>query len=372
MERGADATKDKGRAPSGLLFLNNYTRTGIGDFGLNLIETLKGQGVSVQVEETGLSWKGFFPQLRKARSWDGPFIANLGLTSWGTSGVRNLLGFLSLGRSARRRRTVVVLHNLIEIIEPKDAGYRVGWVKTVGAHRAVRFLRAANLVVLSPRMQTLLKEKYGMDALCLVSPCKVLPVRPSPPRSRPLVASLGYLAPYKGVDIFLSVAEAMGEKAEFVLIGGAHRVLSQDPKVATWFQGVRARAEKAGVRLTGYLEETQMNETLQGCSLALLPYTSTSGASASFSTLAAAGIPVIASALPEFELVHEKGAGVVLVPPRPEEFLAAVRRLLADPQELSRLASLQRAFAQKYSWGAFAQQLLDATGPGPSSEDKER
>lgn len=347
---------------SELLLLNNYTRTGIGDFGSNLIETLRAQGTVVRVEETGLGWGGFFGGLRRVRAWGGPMIANVGLTSWGRSGARNLLGFYGLGKAARRGRTVIVLHNLIEIIDPKDAGYRVGWAKRVGARRAIRFLRKAKVVVLSQRLKEILQMNYGMDALFLISPCKLLPGdTPSAP-TRPRVVTVGYLAPYKGVETFLQVAEELRGRAEFVMVGGIHRVLATDPKFAAWHEGIRRRAAAAGVELTGYLEEEQMNALLRGSSLAILSYTSTSGASASFSTLAASGVPVIASTLPEFQLVRENGAGVVLVGPKPGEFSAAVQRLLADPRGQTRLSEMQRDFARRNSWAAFAQRLLELQG----------
>jgi phosphatidylinositol alpha-mannosyltransferase len=72
----------------------------------------------------------------------------------------------------------------------------------------------------------------------------------------------------------------------------------------------------------------------------------------------AAGLPVVASAIPGYDEVVRDGVDGLLVPPsRPEALAAAVERVLTDPALAIRLGQAGPARAREYSWERVTEQL---------------
>jgi glycosyltransferase involved in cell wall biosynthesis len=339
-----------------VLLLNNYTRTGIGDFGLRLEVALKSAGVDLATEELSPRGEKFFPQLVRTLACRDPVIANIGLTSWGASRMRNLIGFLTLGvRAGLGRTTVIILHNVIEAIEPADAGYRVTSLLRLGAHQAVRLLAKCKIVVLSASIEEILRSNYHIfPALTSLSPCPKLNVDPPQRGERFTAVTIGYIAPYKGLDTFVEVAEKLKGKVHFVVVGTPHRVLSEYPVVRQSLLDIRERGRAAGVEFLGYVPEAQLAEVLGRCSVGVLAYRSTSGGSASAATLAGAGLPIIATDLPDFRAVAEHGGVLVITKPDPDSLAGAILGLRKESTRLDELRRLQLRFADTHGWHAFA------------------
>lgn len=177
--------------------------------------------------------------------------------------------------------------------------------------------------------------------------------------TRPRVVTVGYLAPYKGIESFLDAAEALRSSAEFHIVGDVHRVLSEDSSFTGWVEEVKKRAHSCGVIMHGYLPEGDLFHYLENCTLGVLPYTSSSGASASLSTLASAGVPVVASDLPEFRYVQSAGAGIVLASTGRGALVSVLKSLIGNEGVLRELSSRQLAFARDHNWCSFTEQLLE-------------
>lgn len=365
--RHLNATDHGGRD---ILLLNNYAGTGIGDFGDRVQTLLAERGVTVHVEETLLGWSQFFRQFRSIVGYRGVLVANLGLTSWGRSGPRNLLGFFGLRlRGLRGRRTILLLHNAIEVIEPEDTGYRVGPVARWGAHFAVRLARRAEFVVFSRSLAEALRRNYGIaPASAQVHPCEAPAGRPSPLTAQPVVVSLGYISPYKGTPTLLEVFRRLRPRIRLKLIGKPHRLLSGDPEFARPTALLLRTMETEGVELAGFVPDRELASVLSGCSIGLLAHTSTTGASGSFARLAGAGLPVVLPDLPEFRDLKAAGAGVVLARADPGSLAQALEGLLDEPARWAELVEQQRQFVDRFSWGRLGDWLVDTIRTGAASK----
>jgi glycosyltransferase involved in cell wall biosynthesis len=327
--------------------------------------------------ETRSDGAGELRQLQKALGWPGTLVANLGLTSWGRSGVRNFLGYFVLGMRVRRqRKTLILIHNLIEALDTETVGYPVSGFTRWGAHRAVAFLRGATVVSFSVKVGDLLKTAYRTQP-ALVTPIPCPPVRdPGSPRDDPpRVITPGYLSPYKGHEQLPSIRPLVVGEAKFTVVGGVHRVLAEnDPTYRRNLDDLQKRLIDSGVEVRGWVSDPELNDLLGRSSVALLPYSSTQGGSAMFSRIASAGLPVVATDLPEFRWLESRGAGVLCVPRSPQGYAEGVSRLLSDRALHRQLVERQKAFAQAHSWEAFLGALralgeLDRVGRNDASRN---
>lgn len=339
-------------------FLNNYTGSGIGDFGHRLADELRSSNVPLVEEETRPDGSGALAQAARFRSERSPVMINVGLTAWGSSGLRNYRALAQLGRRVTDRPTLVLVHHAIEMLVPAETGYAISRTTRWGAHRALAKLTDRDLIVFSPRLAELLRTGYDASSVWLA------PMPTEPPRRMVYdgvhrVLTCGYLAPYKGIDVALEVASRMRDVAEFSIVGRPHRVLSATPPFQTQVRVWANRARALRVTMPGYLADPALDAAMRGRAVGLLPYTSASGASASFGMYASRGVPVVTSALPEFLYLEKVGAGIVPVAGGPEAYVASLRRLIEDPDLWDELASRQREFAIRNSWSSFVARLLD-------------
>ena len=127
----------------------------------------------------------------------------------------------------------------------------------------------------------------------------------------------------------------------------------------------RRLLERAGARVTGALPHAEVPGALAGADIGIAPYAA--DAPPYFSPLKlfeylAAGLAVVAAAIPGVtELVDERTA--VLVPPGdPEALAAAVAGLTADGHRRARLGQSGRALAEQHTWGHSARRILTAAG----------
>jgi len=348
-----------GRPAAGTLVLNNYSESGIGDWGVSLLANLRQANPEIQEETTIPRWSGFFRQILRILSHRGVLVANLGLTGWGSSGPRNLLGYAALGvRAKLRGHTVVLIHHVIEVLDLDTAGYRVSEVTRRGAQFAIELLKSAQTVVFTGAIYDAVAQNYGfLPTAKLFLPCHRPRNRQGGARGHPRIVTLGYIAPYKGIDLFIPTCERLGSDADGCIIGSAHRVLSSIPESASAIQAVLNRAQHAGIKITGRLSDDELSDCLNSASLALLSYRSSSGGSAAFATLAESCLPVVASRLPTFVELEETGAGVVLCEPSPDVFADTIRKLLTDERAMSDLRERQRRYAEDHSWDRFVREL---------------
>ncbi len=347
-----------------VLFLNNYRSTGIGDFGGSLFERWTGLGYSVSIEETNPSGKGFHQQVRRIARTEEALVTNVGLTGWGQSGFRNFIGFRAISSHCRAGRTTVsILHHSIESFALEDTGYNPSSITRWGAHLALRHLKNCRLIVFSPRLGAVLEDEYQMKPDWITPlPCNACSEPAKWSNEQAVIATVGYWAPYKGIDFFLDAAQALGHSYRWILAGKPHRVLSEDSAFRTRVAGWEGRARQLGVSTPGYLSPSDLSRELDGRAIGVLPYSSASGASAAFTLFAERGIPVVASDLPEFRYLKELGAGITLIDPRGGELSRTLEYITSSSSAWSEMSRMQKDFSERYSWEKFVERLAPMVG----------
>jgi len=344
-----------------ILLLNNFGNTGIGLFGRSLASNLLARGTEVILSETQTNPLSFVRQFVAILRTRRILVANVGLTSWGTSPARNLLGFLSLSlRAELGRPTVLLLHNLIEVVDTKGTGYAIGPVAARFAHWAVVGTRKAAICVFSREIANALSDSYRITvSRCAPLPCDSPLGSTIPPADPPAIVCFGFLSPYKGVDLFLQAAKKINAPCRLLIVGQVHSLLHKDSAYQVYVQHIHDLAKQVNAEFLGFVPDTDLMGILKRCQVGVLPYTSTTGTSASFTQLATAGVPVIATDLPEFQFLAQEGAGIVLVEPDPSVIAANIRRLLLDRGLRLELSAKQVSYAAKHSWDELCNWIED-------------
>ncbi len=253
----------------------------------------------------------------------------------------------------------MLLHTVIEAIDPASSGYRLGRVQRLGAHLAVEMLAKSRVVAFSKVISDSLKQEYGHPPdLVFPIPCNDdVPVSPSQVAPR-IVVIPGYISPYKNISLLPELKEAVGAAARFIVVGGPHRVLEGSAAYRARFESIQSALRSAGIEQSGYLPEAEFTELIRTATVGLLPYLTTQGGSAAFSRLASAGKPVVAPSLPEFNWLKQLGAGLLLTDPSPDSLGAGVLQLLNNPDLYKELQSKQLKFRTRYSWSNFTTELF--------------
>jgi glycosyltransferase involved in cell wall biosynthesis len=137
----------------------------------------------------------------------------------------------------------------------------------------------------------------------------------------------------------------------------AHRVLQTNERFRSRLKGWEERAKALGVGMTGYLPAEELDRRWVRGTVGVLPYTSPSGASASFSMFAERGIPVVASDLPEFRFLRDRGAGTHIVAPTAAALRRAIDTLASEEKTWAEESAKQLVFARANTWSGFVERL---------------
>jgi phosphatidylinositol alpha-mannosyltransferase len=169
------------------------------------------------------------------------------------------------------------------------------------------------------------------------------------------VAFVGRLHPRKGfpvaLDAFARVASAVDD-AHLVVVGdGDERSALQRLDA-----GTRSRVIRLGAR-----PNRDLPGILAACDAFLAPNVGGESFGMVLVEAMAAGLPVVASAIPGFDEVVEDGVDGILVPPGDAVgFAEALARVLTDDDLAGRLSATGRAHAARYDWGTVAAEVEEA------------
>jgi glycosyltransferase involved in cell wall biosynthesis len=200
--------------------------------------------------------------------------------------------------------THVTLHHLMDTVDLKDAGVRhVRAYRFAGAVATRMLLRSNSVSVLMPGYRKILHEKYGRDNVHVRSH-GILTTRPEYPdfsrRGKPehRILAFGKWGTYKRLELLLeafqSVTQALPE-ARLVIGGGNH------PQAAGYVESVQKKwAGDSRIEFTGYLDEDRLPDIFQSSSVAVMPYSSSTGCSGVAHLACAYGVPIICADLADF------------------------------------------------------------------------
>jgi glycosyltransferase involved in cell wall biosynthesis len=242
------------------------------------------------------------------------------------------------------RYTHVTLHHLMDTVDLKDAGIRHPRAYQAAGAVATKILLLSNSVsVLMPRYRKILSEKYGRDNVHVRSH-GVLTQRPEYPdfekRGNPFhrILAFGKWGTYKRLELMIESFKIVAAKlpnATLVVAGGDH------PQAAGYVDSMKAKcADDPRIEFTGYVHEDQLPSLFQSSSVAVMPYSSSTGCSGVAHLACAYGVPIICADLPDFRQMgeNEELAIEFYKPGDAEDLAACLIDFLADSEKQQAMA----------------------------------
>lgn len=228
--------------------------------------------------------------------------------------------------------------------------------------------RAAAVITVSGPIVAHLRQRYRPGWIGLVANYPEPPGEPSPRDLRghagvvghdPVAVYLGGLMSGRGLEQLIDAVARLP---------GVHLVLLGDGGLA---DDLRLRARERGVTERVHfavpVPPDQVVDFAAGAQVGVSPVLGTSlnyrySLPNKLFQYMAAGIPVVASDLPQVrEVVEGSGCGMVADTSRPEAIADAIASVLADPVEARAMGERgRRAVVERYNWDASASVLLEA------------
>jgi glycosyltransferase involved in cell wall biosynthesis len=172
---------------------------------------------------------------------------------------------------------------------------------------------------------------------------------------RPIVACLGRLRNYKGLDLACAAIGRLNGRVQLVIGGLRHAGFDVERLVAA------IGRTSAGVVIDRRLTDQEFADLTAASDAALLPYRAITGSAALLAALGL-GRGVVTSELPYFQeiLAQEPDAGVTVRGWDAADWADGIMRYLERPAEVRRRAALR--LAARYSWDRCVEPLVAALG----------
>jgi len=229
---------------------------------------------------------------------------NLHLTSAGNGRASWFAGFLTpLAARAAGITTIVTLHNMLGFTDVSWAGPETTRIDQFGAHVATRLLRPANAVcVLVPEYVGALRDRYRLKHVRLMPLGTLGTIADGPAvhdRDDTLLA-FGHFGSYKRLE---DLIEVMADFPDCTLtIAG-----TDSRHTPGYLASLHHQYRRPNVVFLGYLPERDVPHAFKSASLCVLPYATTSGMSSVAIQAAMHGVPIVASDIPGFRSLSERG-----------------------------------------------------------------
>jgi glycosyltransferase involved in cell wall biosynthesis len=262
------------------------------------------------------------------------------------------------------RYTHVTLHHLMDTVDLKDAGIRYEWLYRSAGAVATRMLLLANSVsVLMPGYRKILNDKYGRDNVHLRSH-GILARRPEFPdlsrRGNPThrILAFGKWGTYKRLELMIEAFGLLAAKVpdvKLVIAGGDH------PNAAGYTESMKqACAGDSRIEFRGYVPEDDLEEMFQGSSVAVMPYSSSTGCSGVAHLACAYGVPIICADIGDFrQMAAAEELAIEFYPPGNAEGLAeCLAQFLQDPVRQQMMAGQNFSAALRMTMPNVVQKYL--------------
>lgn len=290
---------------------------------------------------------------------------NLLFSTFGRNPVNAFLGLLTpLFARLSGCYTHVTLHHLMDTVDLKDAGVRHARAYRLAGALATRMLLLSNSVsVLMPGYRKILHEKYGRDNVHLRSH-GILTTRPEYPdfsrRGNPehRILAFGKWGTYKRLELMIEAFEAVAQElpnAKLVVGGGDH------PQAAGYVESMREKCVgNPRIEFTGYVPEDRLPALFQGATVAVMPYSSSTGCSGVAHLACAYGVPILCSDLPDFRQMAdgEEIAIEFYQPGNAEDLAGCLIRFLTNPARQEEMAAQNYFTALRMTMPTIVQKYL--------------
>lgn len=262
------------------------------------------------------------------------------------------------------RYTHVTLHHLMDTVELKDAGVKhEGLYRAAGAFATRMLLLSNSVSVLMPGYRQILNDKYGRDNVHLRAH-GILARRPELPdftrRGNPehRILAFGKWGTYKRLELMIEAFELLSAKmpnARLVIGGGDH------PQASGYIESMREKcAGNPNIEFRGYVPEADLEELFQSSSVAVMPYSSSTGCSGVAHLACAYGVPIVCADLADFrQMAQAEELAIDFYPPGNEQGLADyLAGLLQDPNKQRVMATQNFAAALRMTMPNVVQKYL--------------
>lgn len=181
----------------------------------------------------------------------------------------------------------------------------------------------------------------------------VVPAEPDLPHGAPVVACVGLIRPYKGIDVLLDAWPTVRAAVPDAALVIAGRILG-DP-VADRLRALAADAASGVHADLRFLSDGEFAGYLRRADVVALPYRRIDQSGVLFAAVGL-GRPIVATRVGGFpEVVGDHGLGAIVEPGDPDGLAEALIALLCDPARRSACADAARRAADgPFSWDAIA------------------
>ncbi|QWT24311.1 glycosyltransferase [Subtercola sp. PAMC28395] len=282
-------------------------------------------------------------------------VLNLQFATFGDRRIAGALGLLVPAvLRARKIPTLLILHNLADNVDMKDAGFAgsplTAWLMTKAGRILTRALLRADLVALTiPRYVEFLQSSYGATNAILAPHGSFdeipQPVFTAPPGRRSILA-FGKWGTYKTVDLLVHAYKELLDRGytdiSLVLAG------TDSPNSAGYMASAEERfSDVPNIEMPGYISEDEVSTLFLSATVVAFPYTSTTGSSG---VLHQAGEYGRAAVIPRIgdlvDIIEEEGfRGVYFEPGDATSLADALAEVLDDPVKQGELGRRNYAAA---------------------------
>ena len=261
------------------------------------------------------------------------------------------------------RYTHVTLHHLMDTVDLKDVGVKhEGLYRAAGAVATRMLLLSNSVSVLMPGYRKILNDKYGRDNVHLRAH-GILARRPEFPdfsRRTPVqrILAFGKWGTYKRLELMMEAFDLLSARvpqAKLVVAGGDH------PQAPGYTDMMRQLcADNTQVEFRGYVPEDDLEDLFQSSTVAVMPYSSSTGCSGVAHLACAYGVPVLCSDLVDFrQMAQAEELAIEFFPPGDARGLAdCLFELLQNPEKQQAMAAQNFSAALRMTMPNVVQKYL--------------
>lgn len=297
-------------------------------------------------------------------------LFNLQFMKFGDNKVAAALGLmLPLICKLRRIPTVVLLHNILEEVDLKKAGFTsnkvIQQVYNFIGTTLTRLVLKADIVALTMQKYVKVLEKKYTAKNVINIPHGTFDIAEKPsfelPNGPLKVLTFGKFGTYKKVEKMIEAIVEVRKLTEMnieIVIAG-----TDNPNASGYLEGVKKRYQMVPqLTFTGYVEEEDVSKLFNDSALVVFPYTSTTGSSGVLHQAGSYGKAVVMPDLGDLTLlVKEEGyKGEFFIPNSVTSMANAIKNIVTNNEYRISLGKTNYKAATAYPMAKIADMYLDA------------
>jgi len=265
-------------------------------------------------------------------------------------------------------KSIVLLHNILETVDLKSAGFAENKLKMkvlnfIGSILTRVLLKSDNLAVTISKYKQILEDQYGATN-CVVIPHGTFEIPDQPNYKRPKgavkVMTFGKFGTYKKVEVLIEAVEKVrkevDEDLEIVIAG------TDNPNTIGYLESVQKKYQHIpNITFTGYVEESDVPTIFSKSTMVVFPYTSTTGSSGVLHQAGSYGKAVVMPNLGDLTTLveEEKYRGEFFEPNNASSLSEAIKKLVINDFYRQTIAQANFKAATAYPMNTIAQMYLD-------------